>query len=56
MATPSHKKPCRRGHEIYNFDRPFLGHHYYILGVSDLCFGVRKKKLHFHDMIFFTTH
>ena len=32
-----------RGHEIYNFGRPFLGHHYYILGLSDKCPGVGKK-------------
>ena len=28
MATPLHKNPCPGGHEIYNFGRPFLGHHY----------------------------
>ena len=38
MATPLHKNPCPRGHKIYN-----LGHHYYILGLSDLCLGVEKK-------------
>ena len=27
MATPEHKNSCPRGHEIYNFGRPFLGHH-----------------------------
>ena len=43
MATPLHKNPCPRGHEIYNFGRPFLGHHYYILGLSDQCLGVEKK-------------
>ena len=32
-------------HEIYNFGRPFLGHHYYILGLSDQCLGVEKKFL-----------
>ena len=31
------------GHEIYNFGRPFLGHHYYILSLSDLSLGVEKK-------------
>ena len=30
MATPLHKNPYPGGHEIYNFGRPFLGHHYYI--------------------------
>ena len=42
MATPLHKNPCPRGHQIYNFGRPFLGH-YYILGLSDLCLGKEKK-------------
>ena len=43
MAMPLHKNPCPRGHEIYNFGRPFLGHHYYILGLSDLCQRAEKK-------------
>ena len=43
MAMPQHKNPCLGGHEIYNFGRPFLGHHYYILSLSDLCLGVEKK-------------
>ena len=30
------------GHEICNFSRPFLCHHYYILSLSDLCPGVEK--------------
>ena len=25
-----HKNPCPRGHDIYNFDRTFLGNHYLI--------------------------
>ena len=43
MATPQHKNPCTRGHESYSFGRPFLGHDYYILSLSDLCLGVEKK-------------
>ena len=43
MATPQRKNPCPWGHEINNFGRPFLGHHYYILSMSDLCLGVEKK-------------
>ena len=39
------QEPLPRGHEIYNFGRLFLGHHYYILGLSDLCLGVEKKIL-----------
>ena len=37
MATPLHKKPCHGGHEIYNFGRPFLGHHYYTLSLYGPC-------------------
>ena len=37
------QEPLLRGHEIYNFGRPFLAHHYYILVLSDLCPGVEKK-------------
>ena len=43
MATPQHQNPCYRGHKIYNFSRPFLGQHYYILGLSNLCLGVERK-------------
>ena len=39
----SQHKPCPGCHEIYNFGITFLGHHYYILDVSDLCLGVEKK-------------
>ena len=27
MVTPQHKNPCPGVHKIYNFGRPFLGHH-----------------------------
>ena len=56
MITPLHKNPCPRGHDIYNFGRPFLGHHYYIHGLSDLCLGVDKQIfkeiMHFHYMTY----
>ena len=56
MVTPLHKNLCPRCHEIYNFRRPFLVRHYYILGLSDLCLGVEKKifkeKMHFHYMTY----
>ena len=29
MPTPQDKNPCPGANEIYNFGRPFLGHHYY---------------------------
>ena len=35
--------PYRRGHETYNFVKPFLGHHYFILRLSYLCPEVVKK-------------
>ena len=40
MATSEHKSPCPVCHEIYNFGRPFLGHHCFVLSLSDLCLGV----------------
>ena len=43
MAMPLHKNPCPRGQGIYNLGRTFLGHHYYILSLSDLCLRVEKE-------------
>ena len=45
MATPQHKNHCLGGHEIYNFGRSFLGHHYniHVLNLSDLRLGVERK-------------
>ena len=45
IAMPQHKNPCSGVHEIYNFGRTFLGYHYYLLSLSDLCLGVEKKVL-----------
>ena len=54
MATPLRQNPCPGGYEIYNFGRPFLGHHYYLLSLSELCLGVEKKIfksiMHFYYM------
>ena len=33
MATP---RPAPGGHKIYNLGRPYLGHHYFVLSLSDL--------------------
>ena len=48
------QEPLLRGHEIYNVGTPFVGHHYYIPSLSDLCLGKEKKILkeimHFHYM------
>ena len=53
------QKPLPRGHENYNFGRPFLGHHYYIISLSDQCLGVEKKiskeMMHFHYMTYMAT-
>ena len=43
---------------IYNFGRPFLGYHYYILGLSNLCLGAEKnfKEItHFLYLTYMTT-
>ena len=46
-------------YEIYNFGRPFLGQHYYILSLSDLGLGVEKsifkEIMDFHYMTYMTT-
>ena len=56
MFPPLHKNPCPGVHEIYNSGRPFLGHHYYVLSLLDICLGVVKKILkeimHFHYMTY----
>ena len=48
-----------RGREIYNLGGPFLGHHYYILCLFNLCLGVEKKIfkeiMHFHYMTYMAT-
>ena len=59
MTTPLHKNSCPGGHEIYNFGRPFLGHHNYVHILSDSCLGVEKMicigKMHFHLMSYMAT-
>ena len=56
MAKPILQEPLPRGHENYNFLRPFIGHHYNIYSLSDLCLVVNKKILkeimHFHYMTY----
>ena len=52
MAMPQLKNPCSTGHEIYNFGRPFLGHYYYILSLSDLCLGGEKDFLRNHAFLY----
>ena len=40
-ATPFHSNPCPWGHEIYNFGRGFLDHHFIFI-LSAGCTGVKK--------------
>ena len=40
MTTSYFKNPCPGGHQIYNFGRLFLGHHYYISSIRGLDTGV----------------
>ena len=51
-ATPLHRNRYPRGHEIYNFDRAFQAHHYYIFSLSETYLGVEKTifkdLMHFH--------
>ena len=59
MASPEHQNPSPGGLEIYNFGTPFLGHHYYTLGLFDLSLGVEKKivseTMQFHYMTYMAT-
>ena len=59
MTTLQHKNPCHGGHEINNFGKLFLGHHYYTLNLSDLCLKKEKKILkeimYFNSMTYFAT-
>ena len=52
MATSMDTNSCPSYHEIYNFERLYLGHYYYIFSLSHLCSGVQKKifneMMHFH--------
>ena len=53
LAMPQHKNPCPWGHEIFNFGRALLIHHYYILSFSEPCplvekiFKTKTSILHF---------
>ena len=47
MATPKYKKLCPSGHEIHNFGKPFLSHHYFTLSLSEPCPRVENKYIHF---------
>ena len=43
MATPLHMNTCPEGHETYNLSRLFIGHHYNLLSLSDLCLRLERK-------------
>ena len=38
-----HKNPCPRGHIIYNLGRPFLGHQYYTLSLTEEGLGEEEE-------------
>ena len=40
---PKPKPPSDRGHKTYNTGRPFLGHHYFVISLSDLWPRVSRK-------------
>ena len=39
------QEPLARGHEIYNFVKPFVSHQYYALSLSKSCPKVEKRIL-----------
>ena len=43
MATPWQKNPCPRSHAIKKNCIPIIGHHYYILNLSESCPEVDKR-------------
>ena len=51
MNTPQHKNPCQGGHEIYNFGRPFLGHHYQPIYLVCLIFVWEQRRRFFKKYI-----
>lgn len=52
-AKPKHKSPWPRGHGIYSFGRSFLGYHYYVRRLPDVCLG--HGELIFKQMYKFKT-
>ena len=42
-TTPDYKN-YPGGREIHNFRRPYFGYRYYVLGLSEPCPGIEKKK------------
>ena len=59
MVMTQHKNLSPGVMKFTIFGRPFLGHHYYKLSMSDLCLRVEKKTfeeiLHFHNMTYKST-
>ena len=53
MAALWHKTPCPGDHETYNFSRLFIGHHYNILSLSDLCLGLVIGRRFFKEIVHF---
>ena len=50
---PKQNNLCTAGQEIYNFSRPFLDNHYYIVSLFGLCLIVEKnfkEIMHFQNI------
>ena len=54
MVTP--QNPYPEGHEIHKLGRPFLGFHYLILSLSELCMGVEKNIFKRNDAFHYITY
>ena len=50
MDTPEHKNAYPGSHEIYYFDRPFLGYHFYALSLSESWTRVEKNAFSLNDL------
>ena len=55
MAAPLYRNPYPGDHENYNLGRPYLGHHYNALNVTDLYLDRNKEIMHFHYLTYMAT-
>ena len=52
FSTPLHKNLYPGAHDIHNFGILFLGFHYFILSLSDLCLELERKIFFFRNNAF----
>ena len=53
VTTPEHMNLYPGGHDICNFGKPLLGHHYNLLSLTELCAKLEKifkRIMHFYLM------